>query len=129
MTPDDVSPAARDTLDNLQAIGVKMAIGSSSRNAPIILARLGIVDKFQAIADGNAIQNSKPDPEVFLLAARLLGVKPKRCLVVEDAEAGVIAAKAGGMRVAAIGDAAFETAADYRIKELGELIGIILQAI
>ncbi len=101
----DLLPGALATIKRLKAAGVKQAIGSSSKNTPAILSRLGLEDFFNAVADGNQIQNSKPAPDVFLLAARLLGVLPDNCLVVEDADAGVEAALAAGMKVLAMGSA------------------------
>ena len=95
-----------------------MAIGSSSRNALTILERIGLVDAFDAIADGTQITHSKPDPEVFLLAAADLGVLPVACLVVEDADAGVEAARAAGMRVMGMGPAAVRLDVDLRAPDL-----------
>ena len=102
----------------LKEQNVKVAIGSSSRNTPIILRQIGLSDAFDAIADGNAIRNSKPDPEVFLLAARLLGLAPANCLVVEDADAGVQAALTGGMRALGVGSAAANPTATFHAQSL-----------
>ena len=93
-------------------MGVKLAIGSSSKNTPVILKQIGLGDYFDAVADGNQIKNSKPDPEVFLLAAKLLGIDPAECVVVEDAYAGIDAAKAGGMKAVGVGDASKYEKAD-----------------
>lgn len=121
MTPADLDPETSHTLDALREMGLKLAIGSSSRNTSLILRRLGLDGFFDAVADGTQIKHSKPDPEVFLLAASLLGVQPCRALVVEDAPAGIQAAKAGGFLAAGLGDAAqvFET--DFSIEALTEL--------
>ena len=97
LTPEDILPGVMDMLTTLRGMGVKLAIGSSSKNTPVILKQIGLGDYFDAVADGNQIKNSKPDPEVFLLAAKLLGIDPADCVVVEDAYAGIDAAKAGGM--------------------------------
>lgn len=118
LTPDDMLPGALDTLELLKANGVKIAIGSSSRNTPIILRQLRLENAFHAVADGNAITRSKPDPEVFLLAAKLLGLAPENCLVVEDADAGVEAALAGGMRVLGVGGAARNSKATFAAESL-----------
>ncbi|MBR4067950.1 MAG: beta-phosphoglucomutase [Clostridia bacterium] len=118
LTPDDMLPGALDTLELLKANGVKIAIGSSSRNTPIILRQLRLENAFHAVADGNAITRSKPDPEVFLLAAKLLGLAPENCLVVEDADAGVEAALAGGMRVLGVGGAARNPKATFAAESL-----------
>lgn len=85
MTPADVAPEARETLDALRRRGVLLAIGSSSKNARLILSRIGLENAFDAISDGNNITRSKPDPEVFLKAAQMLGLQPAECIVVEDA--------------------------------------------
>ena len=89
LTPQDILPGAMDVLAALRGMGIRVAIGSSSRNTPVILKQIGLENYFDAVADGNHITRSKPDPEVFLLAARLLSLAPGDCLVVEDADAGV----------------------------------------
>ena len=103
LKPDHVFPGVRDFLAFLKAKGIRIAIGSSSKNAKFILKQIGMEDTFEAVSDGTNITNSKPDPEVFLMAAEMLGVAPEKCLVVEDAEAGIDAAKAGGMAALGIG--------------------------
>lgn len=105
MTPADLAEEVRTTLDALRTKGVRLAIGSSSRNTRTILERIGLGDYFDAISDGNNITRSKPDPEVFLKAADLLQLSPADCLVVEDAAAGIEAALRGGFDSAALGDA------------------------
>lgn len=122
MTPADVSDEVRNTLNELREGGYKLAIGSSSKNARFILEKVGLLDFFDAISDGNNIKNSKPDPEVFVKAAEYLNEKPEHCIVVEDAYAGVDAAKAGGMRAAAIGDAASYEKADYVLNTFADLL-------
>ena len=124
MTPQDVSNEVRETLNELKQRGYKLAIGSSSKNARFILQRVDLIDMFDAISDGNNITNSKPDPEVFLKAAEYLGEKPEDCIVVEDAYAGVDAAKAGGMTAAAIGDAVTYEKADYILQSFKDLLTI-----
>lgn len=118
LTPDDMLEGVPATLAMLRQKGVKIAIGSSSRNTPIILRQLQLESTFDAVADGNAITRSKPDPEVFLLAAKLLGLDPANCLVVEDADAGVEAALAGGMRVLGVGGAAGNPKATFAAESL-----------
>lgn len=98
MTPADLEADVRPVLDRLHAKGMRLALGSSSRNARLILDRLGIFGLFDAVVDGTMISRSKPDPEVFLKAAALVGADPSRCVVVEDALSGIRAAKAAGMR-------------------------------
>lgn len=122
MTPADLDEDVRSTLLKLRADGHKLAVGSSSKNAPLILERIGLGSFFDAVADGTQITHSKPDPEVFLLAAKLLSVKPDDALVVEDAEAGIQAAKAGGFCAAGIGPAANFLLADFRLQKLSDLV-------
>ncbi len=125
MSSADLSSEVKDTLDQLRGSGLKLAIGSSSRNARLILNRIGLGDYFDAISDGNNITNSKPHPEVFLKAAEYIGMNPVECLVVEDAKAGVDAAVAAGMDSAAIGDASTYEKATYRLNSFSELADII----
>ena len=122
MSAADLSDEVRATLDALRARGLKLAIGSSSRNTPFILDRIGLGSYFDAVADGNCITRSKPDPEVFLKAASFIGLNPAVCLVVEDAHAGVQAAKAGGFDCAAMGDARDDALADYHMMSFAELL-------
>lgn len=121
LTPADILPGVIGLLTELRRQGVKLAIASSSKNSPTILAHIGLADYFDATADGNDIKRSKPDPEVFLLAAKKLDVSPADCLVVEDAAAGVEAARAGGMRVLAVGSAAGDPRADLSAGSLSDL--------
>jgi beta-phosphoglucomutase len=121
----DQAPGVREALGYLQENSIKMAIGSSSKNAPFILERLGLLDEFDAIADGNSIGNSKPDPEVFLLAAKKMGEAPEHCLVVEDAPSGIVAAKRAGMKVVAVGSACLGESADFHIKDMREFISLL----
>lgn len=114
LTPADVLPGVMDFCEKLRAQGVKLAIGSSSKNTPAILKGIGLDTYFDAVADGNQITKSKPDPEVFLLAAKLVGINPADCMVVEDAEAGVEAALAGGMDVLGLGKAVENSNATYK---------------
>ena len=125
MTPDDVTKEVRDTLTKLREKGYKLAIGSSSKNAKFILEKVELKDAFDAISDGNNITKSKQDPEVFLKAAEYLGLPPKACMVVEDAEAGIEAAKKGGMYAAGIGEAAKSINADESLKTFSELVDIV----
>ncbi|NOU73835.1 beta-phosphoglucomutase [Paenibacillus sp. LMG 31458] len=125
LTPADAAEGALAFIARCKEQDVKTAIGSSSRNTPMILERIGLAHVFDAIADGNQIVRSKPDPEVFLLAAQQLGVDPAYCLVVEDAEAGLIAAERAGMLKAAIGAAFDSSVADYRLRNLAEMAEIV----
>jgi beta-phosphoglucomutase len=87
----------------MKSQGLRAAVGSSSKNAIFILEKLHLLNDFQEIVDGNMVKNTKPDPEVFLNAAHLLGLTPQQCVVIEDAPAGVIAGKRAGMKVVGIG--------------------------
>lgn len=121
MSPADLTDEVKETLDALRERGLLLAIGSSSKHARFILGQIGLGDYFDAISDGNNITKSKPDPEVFVKAAEYLGVDPEGCLVVEDAKAGVQAAKGGQMDCAALGDAATSGLADYNMETFSDL--------
>ena len=125
MSAADLSEEVRNTLNTLRAKGLKLAIGSSSKNTPFILGQLGLGSFFDAISDGNNISRSKPDPEVFLNAAVSLGLDPAECLVVEDAVSGAQAGKAGGFTVACVGDASKAGAGDFNLKTFGELLKLV----
>lgn len=125
MSTADLSSEVKDTLDALRAKGLKLAIGSSSKNTPFILHQLGLDGYFDAVSDGNNITRSKPDPEVFLKAAEFLDMDPSVCLVVEDAVSGAEAGHAAGMKVACVGDAAKNGAGDWNLEHFSELTGII----
>lgn len=103
LTPADLLPGAEALLDELRAAGIKIAIGSSSKNARTVVQRLGIGDRIDALTDGYSVERPKPAPDLFLHAAKQLGLAPEQCLVVEDASAGVEAAKAGKMWVLGLG--------------------------
>ncbi|MGN0839646.1 MAG: beta-phosphoglucomutase [Candidatus Ornithospirochaeta sp.] len=96
MSSSDLAPGALDVLKYLQEKGIKIALGSSSRNAQTIIMKLGIEKEFDVIVDGTLINKGKPDPEVFVEAAKLLKVPNNVSLVVEDSIAGIIAARRGG---------------------------------
>jgi beta-phosphoglucomutase len=117
----DLMPGVRPLMEELQAAGILMAIGSASRNAQEVVRRLGIDCFMSACADGHSVGRSKPAPDVFLEAARLLTVPPSTCVVVEDAEAGIEAARAAGMRVIGIGPADRVGAADLPVESLAGL--------
>jgi beta-phosphoglucomutase len=115
-------PGAREFLERLKDGGIKTALGSASKNAPLILERLGIVGLFSAVIDGNAVERAKPDPEVFLKGAEALGIPPDFCVVFEDALAGIEAARAGGMRVIAVGKPELLPGADRYISSLQDML-------
>ena len=125
MSTADLSDEVRETLDALREMGLKLAIGSSSKNTPFILGQIGLKDYFDAVSDGNNITHSKPNPEVFVKAAQMLGIAPENCLVVEDAVSGAEAGHAGGMKVACLGDAALNKAGDWNMRTIRELTDIV----
>ena len=125
MSPADLSDEVRSTLNSLDGMGLLLAIGSSSKNAPFILRQIGLDGFFDAVSDGNNITRSKPDPEVFLKAAQMLGLEPAQCLVVEDAVSGTRAGHAGGFQVACLGDAAAASAGDHDLASFSELLDLV----
>lgn len=125
MSPKDVSEDVLYTLKTLKEKGIKTAIGSSSKNTKLILKQIGLLDAFDEIADGNDIVHSKPDPEVFLCAAKKLKEKPTNCIVVEDAYAGIDAANSGHFISVAIGDATNYEKAQYKIKKISDILKLI----
>lgn len=122
MTTADLSEEVKHTLDALRREGYLLGIGSSSKNTPFILERIGLASYFDTVVDGNQITHSKPNPEVFLKAAAALGKKSDQCLVVEDAVSGAEAGHAGGFRVACVGDAAHAGAGDDNMDNFADLL-------
>jgi beta-phosphoglucomutase len=129
MMPEEIFPGVKQLIRELKQNGIKVALASSSKNAESVIKTLRIRQEFDAIVDGTMITHSKPDPEIFLLAAQRLNVKPAECLVFEDAEAGVEAALAAGMKCVGVGDAqrldaaheVVEKTADFKITGLAKL--------
>ena len=126
LSTQDLSDEIRHTMVSLREHGVKLAIGSSSKNAKLILQRIGLDDFFDAVSDGTNIVHSKPHPEVFLKASDYLGILPQQCLVIEDAMAGVEAALAANMDCAVMGDALGHPQATYRLNHFPDLLHIVL---
>jgi beta-phosphoglucomutase len=123
----DLLPGAYSLINKLKENGIKIAIGSSSKNAKMILEKVGLIHVFDAIADGTDIKKSKPDPEVFLIAATRLQVEPEKCVVIEDAEAGIDAALAAGMKAVGVGFAATYAKSSLKYLKLNEIdMGTIL---
>lgn len=118
MSAADLLPGAVAALDTVRAAGLKIGLASVSKNAFSVLDRLGIRDRFDDVVDASALENSKPHPEIFLTAARHLGVAPADCLGVEDAVAGVASIKAAGMFALGIGSPRVLTEADLVIPGL-----------
>ncbi len=125
MTPEDLELEVKKTLEVLKQKGYMMAIGSSSKNARLILEKLGLEDYFDAVVDGNDIEHSKPHPEVFLKASEQLGIAPPQCLVIEDARAGIVAAIAANMDCVSFGETASHPKANYHIKRIAELLELL----
>lgn len=121
MTPAEILPGVIEFLEELEVSGVKIGLGSASRNTPTILERVALTERFEAVVDGNSVSKAKPDPEVFLLGAELLGVEPKNCVVFEDAEAGVEAAHRAGMKCVGIGSPEILGAAEIVIPNFKDL--------
>lgn len=117
LTPADILPGAMENLTELRENGVLVAVGSSSKNTPLILRQIGLDGFFDAVSDGNNISHSKPDPEVFIKAAQMLGADPAECLVVEDADAGIEAGRRGGMQTLSVKGA---KGADHFAPDLSE---------
>jgi len=122
LTPQDLLPFVRETLQLLRDKGVLLAIGSSSKNTPLILQKIGYEGYFDAVSDGNCVTHSKPHPEVFLKAAEMLGITPKECMVVEDASAGIEAAKRGGFSAAGLQGAKVHPLTDYPLDTIADLL-------
>ena len=125
LTPEVITEDVLKTLKELKQKGIKIAIGSSSKNTKYILERVGLLHEFDAISDGTNITKSKPDPEVFLKAAEMIKLPPHDCLVIEDAFAGIDAANAGGFISVAIGDAVNHKSTKYKINKLSDILKII----
>lgn len=117
----DLLPGVRALMDEIHRAGLPIAIGSASKNAREVVRRLGIAPCISAYADGHSVQRSKPAPDVFLEAARLLRVEPAACVVVEDAEAGIEAAHAAGMRAIGVGPCDRVCGADLAVDTLAGL--------
>lgn len=113
---------AEDYLKKLRSEGVLISLGSASKNAPLILEKLGIADLFDAIVDGNSVSKAKPDPEVFLKAAQMLNLSPVECCVFEDSQAGIEAARKAGCSVIAVDKGDVLKCADKYVKCLGDLL-------
>ncbi|HRS17992.1 MAG TPA: beta-phosphoglucomutase, partial [Bacteroidales bacterium] len=121
ISPQDVFPGVIEFLTDLRANGFKMAIGSASKNAPLLLEKMQIAHYFDAIVDGNTIEKAKPNPEVFLKGAQQLGIAPSACVVFEDALSGVQAAKSAGMYCIGVGSKEHLTLADECISSFTEM--------
>jgi beta-phosphoglucomutase len=118
LNQNDLLPGVLDLLTNAKSQGIKLGVGSSSKNAKMILQLLQIEEMFDVIVDGNGVKDPKPHPEVFLNGAKALGLEPSECLVFEDASSGIAAAKAGGFKAIGVGNEAIKTLADEYYNDL-----------
>jgi beta-phosphoglucomutase len=129
MTPDEIFAGVKPLLRELKSNGIKVGLASSSKNAKTVIRLLRIQDEFAAIVDGNMIRHTKPHPEIFLTTAEKMALDPHECVVIEDAEAGVEAALAAGMKCIGIGspillqkaNKVFSKTSDVRLSTLREL--------
>lgn len=121
MKSDEIFPGAKEMFQELKKHGIRIALASSSKNAQTVLTKLGITEIFDTIVDGTMIIESKPDPEIFLTAAANLLIAPEHCIVIEDAEAGVEAAKRAGMKCVGIGKTEQLNKADAVVSDIGKL--------
>ncbi len=121
MKPADVLPGVQQIIDFLSEEGVPFALGSASKNAKPILDKTNLQQRFSAVVDGNDVSKAKPNPEVFLIAAKKLGVPPENCIVFEDSVAGIKAANIANMTSIGIGDKSVLHEADYVFKDFTEI--------
>lgn len=121
LSPNDILPGISEALTFLKERRIKIGLGSASRNAKIILQKLQLMDYFEVIIDGNIVIKGKPDPEVFLKGCSVLNVPKDRCIVFEDAFAGILAAKEAGMTAVALGDKKFFSNADFCFSDFTQL--------
>jgi beta-phosphoglucomutase len=121
LTPQDAAEGAQDLLVQLREAGIKLALGSASQNATKVLSKIGMEGAFDSVVDGTRTTRSKPDPQVFEMAASDLGLDPKDCLVIEDAQAGIEAALVGGFRTIGLGDPVVLAQAHRVVASLKEL--------
>lgn len=129
MAPEEIYPGVKSLMEGMRKQGLKLALASSSKNAKTVIQLLHIHDEFDAIVDGTMITHTKPHPEIFLMAAERLGVEPASCVVFEDAEAGIEAAIAAGMKCVGVGSPTLlkdanrivSTTSDFKIAELNQL--------
>lgn len=127
LSSNDIMPGIKPLINFLKANNIKIAIGSSSSNAKRILNKIGLIDTFDIIVDGNDIDNSKPSPEIFLKAASKLKLKPTNCLVIEDAISGVDAALNAKMRVVGVGFASSYKNATYRYSDITDVTKLFIK--
>jgi len=121
LTPDDMLPGIAEFIDRAKSAGLKCAVASVSKNAPMVLEALGAAEKFDYVADAAKVARSKPAPDIFLVCAEALGVDPADCIGIEDAQAGIEAIKAAGMYAVGINVAVTSVEPDLVLKSTAEL--------
>ena len=129
MNNSEILPGITEILKTLKAQQIPVALGSASKNAQPILEKVGLLSYFDVLVDGNEVTMAKPNPEVFLTAAKGLGVAPEDCVVFEDAQAGVAAAKAAKMTCVGIGDPAILFNADHCFTSTAEITPSFVQSL
>lgn len=129
ISPADMLPGILDAFDWLEGRGIRIGLASASRNAPVVIAGLGIAERFDYVADAGAIPNGKPAPDIFLDVAKAFGLSGAECIGVEDAAAGVTAIKAAGMRAIGIGDSTVLAEADIILPNTDVLVAEGLERI
>ncbi|MFI2742926.1 beta-phosphoglucomutase [Zhouia sp. PK063] len=121
MTSKEILPGVAIFLEKLKQEKYPIALGSASKNAIKILKKINLYHMFDVVIDGNLVSKAKPDPEVFLLAAQQLNVLPENCIVFEDAEAGIAAAKSANMLAVGLGNVQMLRQADYIFSGIDEI--------
>lgn len=129
MDSSELLAGVEEFLVSLRGAGIKIALGSASRNAPLILDRVGICSLFDAVVDGSMTSQAKPDPEVFLLGAELLGLEASECVVFEDAQAGVEAAHRANMKCVGVGGSPLLSRAEAQVMGFDKLDATFLESI
>jgi beta-phosphoglucomutase len=129
MSKDEILDGIIEVLDYLDKKNIKYALGSASKNAPLILKKTGLYKRFSAIVDGNDVTKAKPDPEVFLIAAKKLNIEPEHCIVIEDAVAGVTAANSANMLSIGIGEQDTLHHADIILQQTNKLTIKLLKSL
>lgn len=126
LTPEEILPGAERFLRQARDEGFRIALGSASKNAGTILERLTIGELFDAVVDGTMVSRAKPDPEVFLVGAEMLGLPPEECVVFEDAVSGVVAAHNGGMKAVGVANSEVIGCCDYFIESFNDISPSVL---
>ncbi len=116
MNASEILPGVTNFITMAKEAGIKIVLGSASKNAPLILEKIGLEHFFDAVIDGNKVSQAKPDPEVFLKGAHAVNANSPECIVFEDAAAGIEAAKNAGMVAIGVGDPKNLTSADAVIR-------------